>query len=210
MFRDMLDADHRGQSPDAPRSKSPCKGCPHGEPQILVTDTPATWEWTRSTDSEYGADRVAVREPTIHVIGGDSIRPFAVYGVDGHRYHSLCGDLFEWIPPHDSANRVALSVVAPRLRSEVDADEVRPIVQAPVQVVVNNVFPTAPSLMPMVYQQTAPSLLMASTPPFLPTPVPEPESLKPASPPIPAPARKPPQPPRRERIDDEEFGAGIL
>ena len=90
-----------------------------------------------------------------------------------------------------------------------DDDAVRTVVQAPVQVVVNNVFPTAPSMMPAVYQQTAPALPPAPAAPVLPGPVSD-RRPKPASPPVPPAARKPHDRPRPESNDHDEFGAGIL
>jgi hypothetical protein len=199
-FRDMLDADDRGQSPEPPSSTSPCKGCPHGQPRWLVTDAEAIWEPDRShwTGQEEPVDE---RPPSIHVLGGESIRPFPVYGVDWRRYHSLCGDLYRWIPPHSTANRLGLQLTAyPDATAEDQA--VSPPVPPPVYVTVNNLIaPYSPSAMPSDIHSVAQSVDAATIPHSLPNPV-SPPGVKTTPPPAPSVRPKP-------NDEEEEFGAGI-
>ena len=203
-FRDMLDADDRGHPPGPPASLSPCKGCPHGMPKPLVTENPATWEpviedWNRDIDVKPPPER----RPTIHVVGAETIRPHVVYGVDGWRYHSLCGDLFSWIPPHKNANGLALETTPYPEPPDPD-DEFRTTV--PEQTVRVVVQVEAPQLPPppvqVIYVQGQPPVARPTTLPSPPTLPPAKTDGKRPSP--------PPQPPTRAPDGEEEFGAGIL
>jgi len=205
-FRAMLLAEADGQPPAPPASDGPCSGCRHGQPKRLVTDQPAAWELTPSywTDRSPG-DAEPERVPTIHVIGGRSVRPYPVHGVDGWRYHSLCGDLFEWIPPHDTAQRIALKTTPHPEGYQDDEDEAPdPPVPPPITVVVNNVIAPYPTT-------GRPHGPPAATGPGLPIIAPPVAPLPPASTVPPEPVRPPPPPAARPDPDDEDaFGAGIL
>lgn len=77
--RDHLKAADSLDSAIEPDSTSICTGCPHGEPFLL----------DRSRMGEKGSR------------GTTSQR-------NGKLYHSKCGDLFRWVPPHRSAAKLRL------------------------------------------------------------------------------------------------------
>lgn len=178
--------------PEPANALSRCRGCPHGEPHELVLDRPPSW-----TDRHAGRDTSASPPPSIRVIDGRSVAPFPALANNGSRYHSLCGDLFRWVPPHDGAVRLALALVEPARPVE---PEPVPQVVAPIQVVVNNNFPGS-----------AQASVVATVPPMIeatPTPVPLPAGPPPATGPRPESPRVTKRP--EEPDDGGEFGAGIL
>lgn len=200
-FRAMLAADERGQPPSPPATGNPCKGCLHGFPKRLVTDEPAVWEPARSDwEDDHQMDEPPERQPTIHVIGGETIRPHPVHGVDGWRYHSRCGDLFDWIPPHDKATRLALRD-DPYTEPAFQEDDVKPAaVEQTVRVVVQVETPRNPEPpTPVIYLQDRPPPIRSNPPPLLPP------ARSETKPPFP-----PPPPPARASDEEDEFGAGIL
>lgn len=69
--------------PPAP-ARSWCLGCPHGVPRIY-----------RSGASDVRRNRMV-------------LNPYLAPGLDQKTHHSVCGDWFQWIPPHDSAVRLGL------------------------------------------------------------------------------------------------------
>lgn len=174
--------------PEPSNAHSRCRGCPHGEPRELVLDRPPSW-----TDRRAGWDTTVLPAPTIRVIDGRSVAPFPAFANNGSRYHSLCGDLFRWVPPHDGAVRLALTLVDPAKPVEY---EPAPQVVAPIQVVVNNNFPAS----------GVPQSVVTMVPPVIeagrnPTPLP----ARPDEPKDDARSR-----PDVRDGDDESFGAGIL
>ncbi len=182
---------------------SRCRGCPHGEPRELVTDRPAS-----SADRNGGWDASSPPAPSIHVIDGRSVSPHPSNANNGSRYHSLCGDLFRWVPPHDRAVRLALTLVEPA--EPVEPDPV-PQVVTPIQVVVNNNFPgsthpaAAAIIQPMIETTQNPVPFPAGPPAVHPraeTPRVAPAGTDPSN----KEASKRPEVPD----DDEAFGAGIL
>ena len=73
-----------GKKPPKPKPVL-CRGCPHGKPC-----------------------RVSLEGDQPFSAGGIPLQLHAVKGLDGHLYHSHCGDRFGETPPHDRAIRLGL------------------------------------------------------------------------------------------------------
>ena len=43
------------------------------------------------------------------VLDGIAKEPFITKATDGGLYHCPCGDLFEWVPPHDDALKLRIA-----------------------------------------------------------------------------------------------------
>jgi hypothetical protein len=154
-FREMLQAVDRGEKPNLPRSSAACSGCVHGNPKRFVPEEPGKWELDAS---HWGGPNTPIRRPTIHIVGGEVISPHIVFGNDEYRYHSLCGDLFQWIPPHNRAKGLALQE-KPHATLPTVEDSGPVVIEAPrtslptVNVTVNNTVNLPPGFTPYAGEQ---------------------------------------------------------
>jgi hypothetical protein len=72
---------HRPNDADAPVNANLCKTCAYGKPKPL-----------KPNESE-------------HVCNGKSLRPVPAKTPNEQYLHSLCGDRFDWLPPHEDVQR---------------------------------------------------------------------------------------------------------
>ncbi len=74
--REIIEKSRRRHGPQPP-SPSVCAHCPYGKPRIHVVNE------------------------TEHVCDGKSLAVIPEVAANGRCYHSLCGDRFRWLPPHE-------------------------------------------------------------------------------------------------------------
>lgn len=67
----------RGRTDPPPPDRSVCSRCPYGKPRVQVAG---------ETDS---------------ICNGEALQPIFAYTANGQCLHSLCGDRFRWLPPHE-------------------------------------------------------------------------------------------------------------
>ena len=80
----LMDVTTAGLMPDIPRPANVCHNCPLGRPHSY-----------RPGESET-------------VLNGVQLPAYRTRGEDRRQYHSICGDRFRWVPPHDRAGEKRL------------------------------------------------------------------------------------------------------
>lgn len=83
--REFLHGFELSRAAPMPPTDSRCRGCHLGQPRRFAAGVTQT------------------------TLGGIAKEPFRTQAADGELYHCPCGDLFEWVPPHDDALKLRIA-----------------------------------------------------------------------------------------------------